>query len=194
MHPSVLRNREPILAVLRTLLPSDAEVVEVASGSGAHAAFMTAHLPALRWLTTEHSPRSLPRLQARRQESGAPGFLPPARLDAADPDQWPIPGADAIVCINMAHISPWSATDGLLRGAARILPPGGFLYLYGPFMVDGAHTAPSNARFDTMLRSQDPSWGIRDLTALATHSAALGLTMEAPIPMPANNFSLVLRR
>lgn len=194
IHPSVLRNRDPILSVLRRLLPPDGVVVEVASGSGAHAAWFTDHLPELRWQPTEHHPDRLALLQLRRQEARSDGFLPPLALDASQPDAWPVDAADAVVCINMAHISPFGATQGLIRGAGRILSDDGLLYLYGPFKVGGSHTAPSNARFDLSLRAQDPAWGVRDLAELEAVAAEVGLSLAERVSMPANNFSLVFRR
>ena len=102
--------------------------------------------------------------------------------------------ADAVVCINMIHIAPWTAGEAMLRRAGRILPPGGVLYLYGPYRRDGAHTAPSNAAFDQMLRGQDPRWGVRDLETVIATAAAAGLRHTETVAMPANNFSVVFVR
>jgi SAM-dependent methyltransferase len=194
VHPSVLRNRDPILSVLRRLLQPEWAVLEIASGSGAHAAWFTRHLPALRWQPSERGPHSLPALQVQRAACACPGFLAPIVLDAAAPAQWPVRSADAIVNINMAHISPWAATAGVIQGAGAVLPPGGVLYFYGPFTVGGQHTAPSNTRFDQMLRARDPLWGIRDMGVLEEAALIAGLRLEERVPMPANNFSLVFRR
>ncbi len=120
--------------------------------------------------------------------------MPPLSLDATAPDTWPAMQADAIVAINMIHIAPWTATEGLFAGAARVLPPGGLVYLYGPFREDGAHTAPSNAAFDATLQATDPAWGVRDLTEVTAVAAAHGVAMVERIAMPANNLSIVFRR
>lgn len=194
IHPSVLRNRDPILSVLRRVLQPGWLVLEIASGSGAHAAWFTHHLPELRWQPSEHDRNRLPDLEARRGACSRPNFHAPIVLDAAAPAQWPVRSADAIVNINMAHISAWSATAGVIQGAGKILPPGGVLFFYGPFMVDGCHTAPSNSRFDQVLRSRDPQWGVRDVAALEKAALVAGLRLEQRVQMPANNFSLVFRR
>ena len=194
IHPSVLRNRDPILSVLRRVLLPGWSILEIASGSGAHAAWFTQHLPEIRWQPSEREPHSLPAIEARRAVSGSPSFCAPIVLDASAPAQWSLRSADAIVNINMAHISPWAATAGLIHGAGAVLPPGGVLFFYGPFMVGGQHTAPSNARFDQVLRARDPQWGVRDVGALENAALTAGLRLEERVQMPANNFSLVFRR
>jgi hypothetical protein len=120
--------------------------------------------------------------------------LAPVDLDVSNPDGWPIDRADAIVNINMIHISPWSAAQGLMAGAGRVLPPGGGLFLYGPFIEADVETAPSNLAFDDDLRRRDPAWGIRDLDEVAALATASGLTLAERIAMPANNLILVLRK
>ncbi|HEX7969339.1 MAG TPA: DUF938 domain-containing protein, partial [Stellaceae bacterium] len=145
--PAAARNREPILAVLRRVLPPAGLVLEVASGGGEHAAFFAAALPQLTWQPTDPDPRARASIAAFCAASGAPNLSPPLALDAAAPD-WPVTGAAAVVCINMIHIAPWSASEGLMAGAARVLPPGGPLYLYGPYKEEGRHTAASNEAFD----------------------------------------------
>ncbi|HEY0835767.1 MAG TPA: DUF938 domain-containing protein, partial [Azospirillum sp.] len=125
--------------------------------------------------------------------AGLPNLRPPLALDATA-ESWPIEGADAVVCINMIHIAPWAAALGLLRGAARLLPVGGPLTLYGPFLRDGRHTAPSNAAFDADLKARDPAWGVRDLAAVETAAGAHGLRLAEVVEMPANNLSVVLRK
>lgn len=191
--PAVARNREPILAVLRRVLPSTGLVLEVASGSGEHAAFFAAALPQLTWQPSDPDPRARASIAAFRDTGAAPNLLPPLDLDVMAA-AWPVAGAAAVVCINMIHIAPWSACEGLVAGAARALPPGGVLYLYGPYKEEGRHTAPSNAAFDADLRARDPRWGVRDLGAVAALARRGGFAHEETVTMPANNRSLVFRR
>ncbi len=192
--PAAARNREPILSILREWLPATGLVLEVASGTGEHAVWFSAALPGITWQPTERDPERLEVIAARQEAEGSPNLLAPLPLDAADPARWPVEHADAVLSINMIHIAPWSATQGLMAGAARVLPPGGPLLLYGPFRIDGAHTAPSNAEFDASLRERDPAWGVRDLEAVAAEAARCGLTRIADIPMPANNRTVVFRQ
>ena len=194
IHPSVVRNRDPILTVLRRALPPEARVLEVASGSGAHAAWFTTHVPGLSWQPSEHSAVRRSTIQQRRRDAPRPGFLAPIALDAASPKDWPTGRYDAVVNINMTHISPWEATCGLLQGASTVLVGGGLLVLYGPFSVGGQHTAPSNARFDRSLRAQDPRWGVRDVGDLVTEGRGAGLRLREQVPMPANNFVLIFEK
>jgi SAM-dependent methyltransferase len=191
--PAVARNRAPILAVLRERLPASGLVLEVASGSGEHAAFFAGELPHLTWQPSDTDPRALDSIAAFRAAAGALNLLPPVRLDA-EAETWPVRAADAILSINMIHIAPWSAATGLLAGAARLLPPGGLLYFYGPFMEQGRHTAPSNAAFDVDLRARDPRWGVRDLDAVAELAQRHGLALAETVAMPANNRSVIFRR
>src|SRR5215207_3955528 len=183
--PSVARNREPILAVRGIVL-------EIASGTGEHAIHFAAALPELIWQPTDRDPEARRSIAARRAAAVLPNLLPPLELDAAAPS-WPVERADAIVAINMIHIAPWSAAEGLMAGAARLLAPGGILYLYGPYQENGRHTAPSNAAFDASLRARDPEWGVRDVGAVAELAARHGLTLAERVAMPANNLSLVFR-
>ena len=192
-HPHVARNRGPILDVLRRALPARGLVLEVASGSGEHAAFFANGLPSVSWQPSDMDAKALASVAAFQSNSGAPNLLLPLRLDVTAA-QWPIERADAIVNCNMIHISPWAACEGLIAGAERILPVGGILYLYGPYRIDGRHTAPSNEEFDANLRGRNAAWGIRDLgdvTALATRH---GLTLVETVQMPANNLSVIFRR
>ena len=191
--PAVARNRAPILAVLRERLPASGLVLEVASGSGEHAAFFAGELPHLTWQPSDTDPRALDSIAAFRAAAGAPNLLPPVRLDA-EAATWPVRAADAILSINMIHIAPWSAATGLVAGAARLLPPGGLLYLYGPFMEHGRHTAPSNAAFDADLRARDPRWGVRDLDTVAELAQRHGFALAETVAMPANNRSVLFRR
>ena len=192
--PSAARNRDPIWAVLRPELPASGLVLEVASGSGEH----TAHFARLAGPQIVFQP-SDPDAQARASidawgaTSGLSSILPALALDAAA-DAWPIAHADVVVCINMIHIAPWTSTVGLVRGAVRVLPPGGLLFLYGPYRRGGGHTAPSNAAFDADLRRRDPAWGVRDLEAVAALSAAAGFGAPYIAEMPANNLCILFRR
>ncbi len=191
--PSVARNRDPILEVIRRVLPRTGTILEIASGTGEHAVHFAAALSPLTWQPTDQEEHALSSIAAHRAASGLPNLLAPLRLDAATPD-WPMERADAVVAINMIHISPWRATQGLMAGAGRILPPGGVLFLYGAYKENGAHTAPSNEAFDQNLRSRNPEWGIRDLEEVVELAGNHGLEFVERIPMPANNLSVVFRR
>lgn len=192
--PAAARNRDPICAVLREVLPATGLVLEVASGSGEHAMHFAAAFPALSFQPSDPDPRARDSIAAWRAVAGLANLLPPIALDAAEPI-WPLTAADALVSINMVHISPWESTIGLMRGAAALLPPQAPLYLYGPYRRGGAHTAASNAAFDAELRRRNPAWGLRDMEAVIALGAAAGFD-DPPqvIDMPANNFSLVFRR
>lgn len=190
--PATLRNREPLLAVLRRILPPRGMVVEVASGTGEHAAFFAAALPAVTWQPTDVDPGAHASIASWC--ALVPNVRAPLPLDASAPEAWPLAHADAIVCVNMLHIAPWSACTGLLAGAGRLLPAGAPLVLYGPYRVGNAHTAPSNAAFDEGLRAQDPAWGVRDLEAVLAAAAPHGLRHDETVAMPANNLTVVLRR
>jgi SAM-dependent methyltransferase len=191
--PSVARNRDPILAVLQRFLPQSGTVLEIASGTGEHAVHFAAGLPHLTWQPTDQDELALNSIAAHRSASGLPNLLAPLRLDAAAMD-WPVERADAVVAINMVHISPWQATQGLMAGAMRVLPSGGVLYLYGAYKENGAHTSPSNEAFDADLRRRNPEWGVRGLEEVAKLAQAHDLELVERIPMPANNLSLVFRR
>lgn len=191
--PSVERNRDPILAVLRPLLPGPARVLEVASGSGGHAAHFAAALPAATFQPSDPDPSARASIDAWAAHCGLANIRPSVALDAAG-DDWPDLAVDMVLCINMIHIAPWQATLGLLRGAARVLRPGGALVLYGPYRRDGRHTADSNAAFDASLRARNPAWGVRDLETVADAAAVAGFAGPAVHEMPANNLTLVFRR
>ena len=192
--PATARNQGPILEVLRTRLPAEARVLEIASGAGEHAVHIAAALPEISWRPTDRDEAALASIAAWRAAAGLPNILEPLALDASSPQAWPTDPIDAIVCINMIHIAPWDATLGLMRGAAAHLPQGGRLFLYGPYREDGAFEAPSNAAFDLDLKRRNPAWGIRDRESVAAAAAEQGLLMEERIPMPANNLILVFRR
>jgi SAM-dependent methyltransferase len=191
--PHVARNREPILEVLRRVLPPQGLVLEVASGGGEHAAYFAERLPSLFWQPSDPDPVALASITAHRAAADAPNLLPPLRLDAMSVP-WPVEHAEAVVCINMIHITPWAASEGLIAGIQRTLPAGGVLYLYGPYRIDGRHTAPSNQDFDARLRAQNPQWGIRDLADVTALAARHGLFLTETVPMPANNLSVIFRR
>ncbi len=190
--PATARNKTPIFAILSRVLPPEGVVLEVASGTGEHAVFLASALPALIWQPTDPDPLALASIAAHRQAAGPPNLRSPVQLDASQND-WPVEVADAIVCINMIHIAPWSACEGLMMGAARVLPPDGRLYLYGPFLQAGVPTADSNLRFDADLRARNPAWGIRDLSDVDTLAKRHGLGLEEVFAMPANNLSVVFR-
>jgi hypothetical protein len=187
------RNREPILGVLERVLPSHGLVLEVASGTGEHAAFFSPRLPALTWQPTERDLPLLDSIAAWRSEAGADNLRAPLYLDVMAP-KWPVERADAIVNINMIHIAPWEATGALLDGATRVLPRGGVLYLYGPFKRAGKHTAPSNQAFDDSLRARDPAWGVRDADEVIELGRKRGLSLVEIVSMPSNNLSVILRK
>jgi len=186
------RNRGPILDVLRRVLPPTGLVLEIASGTGEHTAFFAPALPALRWQPSDASAMYLDSIRAWSAASAADNIAPPVLIDV-ERRPWPVLHADAIVNINMIHISPWSATEALFQGAAMVLAASGVLFLYGPFKRDGQHTAESNQRFDERLRGEDPRWGVRDLGEVENVAFSAGFQLAEIIPMPANNFSLVFR-
>ena len=191
--PAAARNREPILRVLRGCLPQSALVLEIASGTGEHAVWFSRALPALTWQPTDQDPDALESIAAWRDMSGLPNILSPLPLDAAA-ETWPIARADVVVAINMIHIAPWTASQGLIAGAARVLTAGGLLFLYGPFREGGVHTTASNAAFDAELRARNPSWGIRDLDEITELASRQGLRGPERIAMPANNLSVLFRQ
>jgi hypothetical protein len=191
--PAAGRNREPILAVLRTHLPSRGLVLEVASGSGEHIVHVATAFPGLDFQPSDPDPQARASIDAWSTAAGLQNIRPAIALDAAA-ELWPISTADAVMCINMIHIAPWGAAVGLMRGAAALLRANCMLYLYGPFRRDGAHTAPSNAAFDRSLRMQDPSWGVRDLEAVTAQARSHGFAEPVVEAMPANNLSLIFRK
>ena len=189
--PSAARNRDPILHALRPHLPASGTVLEVASGTGEHVAYFAAALPALLWQPSD--PASERRASIGSWTAGLPNVLPPLALDAASA-AWPVRQADAVLCINMIHIAPWAAAQGLVAGAARVLAPGGLLVLYGPFRRAGLNMEPGNAAFDADLRGRDPQWGLRVVEDVAALAAAAGFGPPAVEPMPANNLLLRFTR
>ena len=191
------RNREPIFALLQRLLPASGTVLEIASGTGEHAACFAPRLGHLTWQPSDVDAAALASIEAWRAQTQADNFRPALRLDIAEPESAApaLPGdLQVIFSCNMIHISPWACCRGLMALAGRTLPAGGLLILYGPFKRDGRHTAPSNADFDQWLKSQDPAWGVRDLADVAACAADQGLALSETVDMPANNLSLVFAR
>jgi SAM-dependent methyltransferase len=191
--PAALRNREPIAEVLAEWLPNRGLVLEVASGTGEHAVYFAQRFPHLEWQPSDVHPDALASIAAWREEADLPNLRPPLVLDAAARD-WPIANADAVLSINMAHISPWASTLGLIDGAARLLPPGGPLILYGPWLKGDVETVESNIAFDRDLRSRDREWGLRRVEDFAAAADERGLRLCETRAMPANNLMLLLRR
>ena len=191
--PAALRNREPIAEVLTEWLPENGLVLEIASGTGEHAAFFAERFPSLDWQPSDIHPDALSSIAAWREASGLPNIRPPLTLDAASPE-WPIDHADAVLSINMVHISPWTSALGLLDGATRVLADGGPLILYGPWLKDGIPTAASNLDFDADLKRRDPAWGLRRVEDFAEAAAHRGFRLEDYRQMPANNLTMLWRK
>lgn len=191
--PAVARNREHILALLRGLLSRQGLVLEIASGTGEHVVHFAQNFPGLTFQPSDRDAAARESIAGWVAHEGLANVAPPLALDAAAPD-WPIARADAILCINMIHISPWAATLGLFAGAHKILPAGAPLYLYGAYKRGGEHTSPSNIAFDGWLREQNPAFGVRDLEAVAGVAADNGFGPPEVVEMPANNFSVIFRR
>ncbi|WP_448663619.1 DUF938 domain-containing protein [Sphingomonas sp. CJ20] len=189
--PATARNREPIADVLAQVLPASGTVLEIASGSGEHCAHFAGQFPHLEWQPSDPDPDALASIAAWC--AGLANVRAPMALDAAMPD-WPAARADAVLCINMVHISPWTATLGLMAGAGRLLAPGAPLILYGPYRRQGVETAPSNEAFELWLKERDPAFGLRHLEEVAAAAAAQGLVLERVAEMPANNLMPVFRR
>lgn len=198
--PATERNREPILEVLLRVLPANGTILEVASGTGEHAVFFAPRLSPRKWLPSDPNPQSRASIASWRTHFPFSNLYPPLDLDVSA-SSWPVERAlpdfntsplVAIVNINMIHISPWSASLGLMAGASRLLSPGGILYLYGPFK-QGGHTSPSNLAFDESLRARNPEWGVRDLEDVVAAASTQNLTMLETYQMPANNLSVVFQ-
>src|SRR5947209_9444366 len=187
--PAALRNREPIAEVLQEWLPGDGLVVEIASGTGEHATFFAERFPSLDWQPSDIHPDALASIAAWREASDLPNLRPPLTLDAAA-QNWPIERADAILSVNMVHISRWASALGLLDGAARLLDRGAPLILYGPWLKEGLETAPRNLAFDADLKRRDPAWGLRRVEDFAAAAEQRGFALQAQRPMPANNLML----
>jgi hypothetical protein len=191
--PAAARNVAPIISVLEQWLPPRGTALEVASGTGEHAVAFARHFPHLLWQPSDANPDALRSIAAWRAAEGGDNLLAPLALDARDP-HWPVKSADAILSINMVHISPWAAALGLLDGAARLLGAGAPLILYGPWIEQGGETAPSNLAFDADLRARDAQWGLREVERFAAAATARGFDLVERRAMPANNLMLLLRR
>jgi hypothetical protein len=187
------RNKQPIAEVLASVLPAEGLVLEVASGTGQHAEHFARELPGLVWQPSERDAESCAALAERVERARLPNLRTPLALDVHDA-RAPLERASAVVCSNMIHIAPWSACEGLLRHASALLAAGGPLVLYGPFMRDGVHTAPSNAAFDASLKARNAAWGVRDLTDVDGLARLHGFALQVTIAMPANNLTVVWRR
>jgi hypothetical protein len=196
-YPATERNREPILAVVREVWPQSGHALEIASGSGEHVTFLAEHFPGLRFLPSDPSDECRASIDAWRTERDNHNVEAAIELDVCE-RPWAVPGRwkrpDLVVCINMIHIAPWEACEALVAGAAESLAPDGVLFLYGPFMRGGQHTAPSNEAFDERLRGRDSAWGVRDLDVVTALAERHGLALQRVVEMPANNLSVAFRQ
>ncbi|MDX2144354.1 MAG: DUF938 domain-containing protein [Rhodospirillaceae bacterium] len=192
-HPASVRNAEPILRVLRRVLPPNGTVLELASGSGYHAATFAAALPRLTWQPSDLDPVNLESIRATASDARLANLRMPLVLDATQ-RPWPQARADAVVCINMIHISPWAATEGLFAGAADILAPGAALFTYGPYILHGDYLGEGNVAFDASLKARNPAWGLREVDDVTAVAKANNFLLEEIVTMPANNLSLVFRK
>jgi len=191
--PSAERNKQPILEVLARVLPPRGLVLEIGSGTGQHVAHFAMALPALTFQPSEMDLERHASIEAWVAAGKLSNVMRPLAIDLTK-RPWPVSAADAVVCINVIHISPWQATLALMAGAGSMLPAGGVLVTYGPYLRGGAHTSPSNEAFDANLRARNPLWGVRDLDQVAQAAGREGLVLEEAVPMPANNFTLVWRK
>jgi hypothetical protein len=192
--PAARRNSDAILRVLRAHLPAKGSVLEIASGSGEHALAFASALRGLAWTPSDPSPEARTSIAAWRRQAEIPNLRPCLTIDAAVPETWPHAAFDALFCANMTHISPWSATEGLMELAGRVLQrPGGLLVLYGPYREPAIPLAPSNAAFDESLKARNPDWGLRDREAVEAVARLHGLSATLRVEMPANNLMLLFR-
>ena len=191
--PAAARNRQPILDVLQARLPREGLVLEVASGTGEHIVHYAAARPELTFQPSDPDVDARASVDDWVRTLGLGNVRPALEIDVTG-ESWPVERADAVLCCNMIHIAPWEAAIGLVTGAARLLPPGGLLFLYGPYRRGGRHTAPSNEAFDADLRRRNPAWGVRDLETVVDLAAAQGFSAPEIVEMPANNLSLLFNR
>jgi hypothetical protein len=195
--PAAVRNREPVLSVLREVLPAHGMVLEIGSGSGEHTAFLAPHFPTLEWQPSDADQTTFPSIigwaQTTMKTNPDATIHSPVQLNTCN-QPWPVEQADVIMALNMIHVSPWESCEGLMAGAGRVLPTAGVLYLYGPFKQGGEHNAPSNAEFDASLRQRNPRWGVRNLEDVIALASDYGLRHDQTIAMPANNLSVVFLR
>ena len=197
--PAAVRNKQPILEILRRVLPARGTALEIASGTGQHVAWFAAALPQWTWQPTDADASMLPGIAERIAQDGLVNVRPPVHLDVTAP-RWPAQGPeftqpfDAIYCANMLHIAPWACCAGLMQGAARHLAPHGVLVTYGPYLEDDVATAPGNVAFDASLKERDPAWGLRRREDVEAEAARAGLVLRERHAMPANNLLLVFAR
>lgn len=190
--PATERNKKPILEVLRHILPSTGLILEIASGTGQHVVHFARELPNLFWQPTDPDEASRATIVARLRAANLDNVKEPMALDVLS-THWPVNLSDAILCINMIHISPWAATEALFLKAKHVLSSAGVLYLYGPYRQSGRHTEASNESFDTSLRSHNSEWGIRNLEDVTRVAELQGFVLETTMDMPANNLSVIFR-
>lgn len=193
--PATARNRDAIADILKLHLPENGTVLEIGSGSGEHCIYFSRLFPNLVWQPSDPDPLNLDSIQAwiDAERPDAENIRAPLAINASDVIL-PIDAADAVFCANVIHISPWDATQGLMRNAGKLLPPGGLVFLYGPYRIGGTHTAPSNEAFDQSLRSQNETWGVRDLEDVCAEGEKNGVIFVERIEMPANNQSVIFRK
>lgn len=192
--PAAARNSGPILEVLKAHLPARGRLLEIAAGSGEHAVAFAAALPELEWTPSDSSAEARASIAAWTGAARLPNLRDPLALDVLDESTWPEGPFNAVVCINMIHISPWAATEGLMKLAGRVLPVGGLLATYGPYREADVPLAPSNAAFDESLKARNPAWRLRDRDAVAAAAKAEGLALTRRVEMPANNLTLLFRK
>jgi hypothetical protein len=192
-YPATERNRDPILDVLKTIMPREGHIVELASGSGEHVVHFANAFKDILWQPSDLEDHALKSIQSWINHTGLTNIQAPLRLDTTEP-HWPIESTDGILCINMIHISPWEATLGLMEKATKLLAKNGFLHLYGPFRINGEHTSASNIAFEGWLKEKDSRFGVRDMKDVENEANLKGLKLSMTIPMPANNFSLVFHK
>ncbi len=191
--PAAERNKEPIVRVLRQYLPKTGLAFEVAGGTGQHIVHLASQFPDVMWRSSDADESSVRSITARVEKAALPNIHAPILLDVRK-GPWPEEQVELLLNINMLHISPWSCALGLLDGAATCVSPGGFLFMYGPYLINGSPTSESNRAFDAMLRERDPRWGLRDLTEVLQEARRRGFVHVCTVPMPANNFSVVLQK
>lgn len=191
--PAPERNKQPILDVFQRVLPEAGAMLEIASGTGQHAAFFASRLPKWTWLPTDVDPNNVASIDGWSSEAALPNIRPARLLDVCAPD-WSVGSVDAVFCANMIHITPWKCCTGLIEGAGRHIASGGALLIYGPFRIGGQHTSQSNEQFDASLKTHNSSWGVRDLEAVTTLASKAALKFVERVQMPANNQTLVFRR
>ncbi len=193
--PTAQRNKEPIAEVLRSVLPQTGKVLEIASGSGEHALYFAQNFPQLLWQPSDGDAAARASIASWEDHANLPNLLPPIALDASVPQEWPpVDAVSAILCINMVHISPWTATEGLFSGAEKLLGPHEPLILYGPYIRSGVETAPSNLAFDADLKRRNPAWGLRQLDDVSALATIHNFRLENVQDLPANNIAVIYRK